>query len=84
MNNRYLPQLIFSLLLSILSVVSTIFYFVQNNAIAFGVCLSITIFNMFKTGYYWNDYSAMTFMLKTMKEYINDLDSILNKTDHNE
>lgn len=84
MKNRYLNQLIVSLLLSAISVVLTIFYFVQNNAIAFGLCLSCTIFNIFKSGYYWNDYSAMTFMLKTMKEYLNDLENIVNQTDYKE
>lgn len=84
MKNRYLSQLMVSIVLSVISIILTIFYFVQNNAIAFGVCLSLTIFNMFKTGYYWNDYSIMAFMLKQMREYINDLDNIVNRQNNQE
>ena len=78
MKNRHLSQLIFSLLLSVISGVLTIFYYVEANNFAFGLSLSWTIFNVFRSGYYWNDYSAVAFVLKTMKTYINDLENIVN------
>lgn len=81
MKNRHLSQLIFSLLLSVISGVLTIFYYVEANNFAFGLSLSWTIFNVFKSGYYWNDYRAMQILLSTMKTYINDLQSLINTED---
>lgn len=81
MKNRYFSQLVFSIVLSIISGILSIFYYVEANDFAFGLSLSWTIFNVFRSGYYWNDYSAMAFMLKTMKSYLNDLENILNKNE---
>lgn len=78
MKNRYLSQLVFSLLVSVISVVLTILYYVESSNVAFGISLSCTIFNIFRAGYFWNDYRAMEVLLSTMKTYINDLQSLIN------
>lgn len=84
MKNRYLTQVIVSLIFTVFSGILTIFYFVGDYAFAFGICFGLTMFFAFKVGYAWNDYSAMTFLLKTMKEYIDDLDNIVNPPEHKE
>ena len=84
MKNRYLTQVIVALIFAIISGILTTFYFVGNYPFAFGCSFGLTIFFTFKVGYAWNDYSAMTFLLKTMKEYIDDLDNIVNPPEHKE
>lgn len=84
MKNRYLTQVIVSLILTAFSGIFTIFYLLNDYTFSFGVCFVLTMFFSFKVGYDWNDYSAMTFLLKTMKEYIDDLDNIVNPPEHKE
>lgn len=76
-NNKYLTSLILHIILSIFAICLTIYYFVNNEPLAFGISLSFAIFSIFNTGYKWNDYSAMAFLIKTMKENIEDLKNLI-------
>lgn len=84
MRNKYLASLIFSIMLAIVSVVLTILYFVENRPLEFGLAFSWSIFNIFNAGYKWNDYSTLAFLIKTMKENIEDLKHLVHSENEEE